>query len=213
MKPMMFKDQASLTSFLQRLPVVEGSAKIQNQDVECSEIVDRCVALVPRIFEYKTVLITGPGGVGTNNALTRFADVAMDNVLEEKIQAYNQAIEAINQEVTTLIEMGGGDTLAESLKRVRSQVAYFTLIKQTIEGFRDKFNKLMKRVEERYAELSVELNKNKRKLALTLELEQVNTLIATTNERQANVKELMVAMDEYCALQIGYSALMLGSRK
>ena len=212
MKPTMFKNQEELMNFLQRLPAPHGEAKVREAQMDASAIIDRCIALVPQIFEYKSVLVKN-GGFGSNKAVFRYADVASDSVSQEKIAAYGEALAAINRECEILIEQGGGEELAETLRSARTQVAAFTKVRETIEGFRDKLNKYMERVEDKYSDLSNQLTKKKRELAGVLESDQLNLLVNEIKEKHTTVSGLIDAMDEYCALQVAYNGIMIGASK
>jgi molybdopterin converting factor small subunit len=211
MKPMFFKDQKSLMDFIQSCPTPGGEAQVRGEAMGAASMLSRCVALIPQIFEYKKVLAKGLGGIGSNKTVMRYAEVASDSVSAEKMEAFDAAIEAIQAEATTLIEAGGGEELADQLSSVRTKVAYFTLVKSSIEGFRDKLQKHMARVEETYADLAADLSKKKRELSKTLDPETVANLQKEIDGKHKTVQGLVEAMDEYCALQVGYNGILIGS--
>jgi hypothetical protein len=210
MKPMLFKDQVELVNFIQSLPTPDGVAMVQGEELDSLEILSRLARLVPDMFEYKKVLGKGANGLGSQKSVLRYAEVMGTSNGEEKYAAYNVALEAIEVEANMLIEQGAGSELAASLRQVRTKVAAFALIKQSIEGFRDKMNKYMARVEETYAELSSELTKQKKALKGPLAAEQVEILVKEIQEKYQAVSALIESMNEYCALQVSYNGLCLG---
>lgn len=212
MKPMFFKTQQDLMNFLQNCPTPEGRAKVQGIEMEAAPILQRCVALVPEIFEYRKVLAKGAGGIGSSKAVMRYAEVASDAVSQSKMEAFDRAVEDISRETELLLEAGGGDELAAKLSSARTQVAYFTLVKESIEGFRDKLNKYMARVEETYADLVSRLEAQKSEIQKLLQSEAAGHLMKEVSDKHKAVQGLVSAMNEYCALQVAYNGILLGSR-
>jgi signal transduction protein with GAF and PtsI domain len=199
-------------NFLQRAPRPGGEAQVQGESMDASAILNRCVQLVPQIFEYRKVLAKGAKGLGNERNVMRFVDAAGESTARAKIAAYEEAIEAIEVEVQMLMEAGAGDAIGEQLKTARTKVAAFTQIKQTIEGFRDKLNKHMARVEEAYAALSQDMNMKKDEMTKILDRENVELLMKEIGSKHRTVTQLIEAMNEYCALQVAYNGIFLGSR-
>jgi hypothetical protein len=210
-KPYFFKDQRSLMSAIEMVPHMPGEVKVQGNDMDAEAIKNRCLELVPLIFDYKAVLVKGAGGVGNNKSFERYAELAIDSVVQQKLEEYEAAFVQLDAECTQLIEMGAGEGIAGTVRSARSQVAAFNLAKGTIEGFRDKLNRQMSNVEEKYFELSSQLVAKRRELSRTLDSSQVSMLIDEVSSKHKTVQELMAAMDEYCALQVGLMALMIGA--
>jgi hypothetical protein len=212
MKPMFFKTQQDLMAFLQHCPRPEGQAKVQGEMMNARGMMERCISLIPDIFEYRKVLAKGPNGMGNHKSVSRYAEAAADNVSREKMEALDLAIAEIEKEVQVLLESGGSDGLADQLSTARTKVAYFSMMKASIEGFRDKLNKHMVVVEEKYADLSMELQKKQKELSKTLEPESVKMLMKEVSDKHQAVTRLVEAMDEYCAIQVGYAGICQSAR-
>lgn len=208
---MIFKTQDELVSFLKTVPKPSGLARVGGAQVDAATIINRCVALAPSIFEYKAMLAKGAGGLGSSKAVLRYVEAASDNVSNEAIKRYDAAVIEIENAVSLLIEMGGGDDLANQLHSARTAVERFKMVRDSILGFKAKLHKYMSKVEERYAEINANLSAKKKILRNTLGEEDLASVLQELNGRHKKVTELIEAMDEYCDLQVAYNGILIGA--
>lgn len=205
-----FNTEQDLSKFLSSAPRVAGSAKVQGEDLDSARILSRCLALVPEIFEYKALLAKGEKGLGSGKSVMRFSDVVSDRLLNEKYEAFVETLADVDAEVQLLIEAGASEALAGQLQAARSKVAAFQLIRSTIDGFRARLNQQMAKVEESYLDVSATLKAKQREMSKVLDSETYGILVREIDAKHTSAARLMEVMDEYCALQIGYNAILMG---
>lgn len=211
MKPVLFKNQNDLLRFIDSLPAPEGYAKVMGQRLETKTILNRCAHLVPKIFEYRQLLAKGARGLGSQNAVMRYAEVAADNVSMEKIEAYQEALSVIEMEAEALFEVGLSEEMIQQVMSAKNKLNAFKMMKESIEGFRSKLKKYMDRVDEAYSDLNSEMRRQKRQLSQAMDPQALTLLSQEVDNKHQAVKELASALDEYCALQIGYNGILIGA--
>jgi hypothetical protein len=210
MKPVLFKNQKDLILFIQKLPRPEGRAKVGNEMLEASQMLDKCQELAPSIFEYRKVLAKGAGGLGNFKSVDRFYDAAAVNAANEKVAAFNDALANLEVEMENLINYGASEELVSKMKSAKTAVARLTLVKETILAFKQKLQRQMDRVEAAYKESVTAITK-------VVETNKDSTLqrglLITKEEIQKlhkNTQVLKEAMDKYCDLQVGYNSILIG---
>lgn len=213
MKPIIFKTEAELVSFISRLPRVDGKAKVGGRGdlINAGRIIDRLKTIAPSIFRYKVVLAGSEGGLGSKKSVDRFSEVLGENLNEREVRVLEQAREALLLEVENLLGMGVSEETAEQLRSAKDQIAQVEKVKNIILGFKNKLQERMANVEKASAKMASSLDvvlKKEKSAELKVELKKVKEKL---DKDLAEVRSLMESLNEYCDLQVAYNSIMIGA--
>lgn len=199
-----FKTQKDLVEFISQLPRPNGQAKVQGEVFNAHQILDKCINLVPKIFEYRQVLAKGMGGIGNTKGVDRFAEATGSRSLELAISEYQAAMSEIEKEVDGLSEIGMSEELASQLRLAKSKAEAFKMIRSAIIGFKASLQEKMEKVTEAYNRAFKELNKLENHHSFDQLKEEMK-------KQAANTDALKEHMDLYCDLQISYNSILLAT--
>jgi hypothetical protein len=212
MKPNTFKSETDLVNYINRLPVSDREVKVLATDQEktsCSEIVNQLRELAPRMFELRTMLVKGMGGLGNYKSFDRYVEVASTNLSEEHVSAYMQELEAIKVQVTELVDGGLNEDIQSQLANVQSKVAALKMIKQTVMGFSDRLKAQVDRVSSKYETLVGSLNNVKKTQKGSEAKAALQTAIDEFAKVQLSVESLGEDLQRYCRLQVAYNSAIM----
>ncbi len=204
MKPNLFDSPEQAIQFINSLPTPTGETKHGTAE----EIKAKCVALVVPMFELRKTLVKAEGGVGNYKSLKRYADAASDNVSREAAERLVADMNAIEEEVEQLLDIGASDEMADKVASAKSMTARFQYIIASINGFKTKLKNVLARVEERNGSLLANLETNSKALKKLLGNDAV-TIHEDYTKKAREIKELSQKLDQYCDLQIAYNGLFL----
>jgi hypothetical protein len=213
MKPMIFKTEADLINFIASLPRNDRAVKVKGMFddnlVNADAILAEITLLVPRMFSLRALMVKGLNGIGNYKSLERFMEVASNNIAQEKIAAYEEALQVVATEVDALIDGGLNEEIAEKLQSAKSSIAALTMIKETVHAFEGRLLSVANRVTSKYGELATTLNKAK----LKQDSQEAKTAVATAAQEflktHGTMVELVADLKKFCLLQISYNSTLL----
>ena len=213
MKPSLFKSEAELMSFINRLPVSDRKVKVpgmfDGEFVGCPDIVLQIKVLVPRMFELRALIVKGLGGLGNYKSLERFVDTAAGNISDEQVRAYLAELEIINTEVGTLVEGGLNEDVADQLSSAKSKVAALKMIRETVMAFDAKVQGIVARLNEKYLSLCSSLAQVKKAQTTQEAKSAIGTALEEFQKTQNAVVSLGEDLHKYCLLQVAYNSSIM----